>query len=340
MTEYVVIGSGVIGLYTTFLLLEKGIHPANVSVIAEYHPGDQSINYASPYAGAYFSACIGESLLKYSEFTYENIHRVQQSLGKESGVDSVPSTEYLDERPSSGYLKIISGFLEDFETIQDPEVPDAKFGVKYKAWVFNSPLFIGNLKSYLEKAGVRFERKILDHIKQAFGKSTKVVFNCSGNGSITMGGVEDPKCYPTRGQVVVVNAPHVKECVSMWGDDSTYIIKRPHSKTDEVILGGFYQEKNLDANTYGFETDDILQRTTQLYPHLLEANPYGKTLGDLRILRVVAGARPSRAGGPRIELEKHEYGTVIHNYGAGGCGYLCGLGMSNDAVELLEKVCK
>ncbi|KAK6203086.1 uncharacterized protein RJT21DRAFT_119224 [Scheffersomyces amazonensis] len=339
MSKVTVIGAGIIGLYTTYLLTERGIEGKNIKIVAEFLPGDQSIKYASPYAGAYFSACIDEEHLPYSRYTYENLDKLKAKLGPTPGIGNVYSTEYLDEIPDDSYLAKIKDFVEDYELVEPPAyLKTAKVGVRYKAFVFNSPLLISNLLEYLKSIGVTVERKKINHINDAFKENdADLVFNCSGTGSMTLGGVEDPKSFPTRGQVVVIRAPHIKECVSLWDDASTYIIKRPDSINHEVILGGFYQAGNFDANTYGFETEDILRRTTQLFPKLLEDNETGNTIKDLQILRVVAGARPGREGGVRIEKEVTNTGTIVHNYGASGSGYLCGLGMSSKAVDLVIK---
>ncbi|KAK6464084.1 hypothetical protein DFJ63DRAFT_333676 [Scheffersomyces coipomensis] len=336
MSQITIIGSGIIGLYTAFLLTERGIDPKNIKIIAEFLPGDQSIKYASPYAGAYFSACIHEDSLKYSKYTYQNIETLKSKLGENSGIGSVPSTEYLDKIPADAYVEKLKSFLHDFELVTPPSyLTTAKVGVRYRAFVFNAPLLIANILAYVKSLGVTVERRKLSHVNEAFKEGATTVFNCSGTGSMELGGVQDPKSFPTRGQVVVVRAPHIKECMSLWDDASTYIIKRPDSINDEVILGGFYQPENFDANTYGYETEDILKRVTKLNPKLLEDNEKGKEIKDLQILRVVSGARPSRKGGVRIEKEVTELGTIIHNYGAGGQGYLCGLGMSSAGVDLL-----
>lgn len=319
------------------------MNPSDISIIAENFPGDQSINYASPVAGAYFSACVDDlGSLVYSNHTYKNLHKLQDLLGDGCGISNCLSTEVLDNSETASYFKSIGEVLDDFRVLSSDEVqklsPESKSAVEYKAWIFNSPLLISKLLNYFTSLGVSTERKKLSSILDAYGKKTKAVFNCTGNGSKTLGGVEDSKVFPTRGQVVVINGPHIEDCYLRWGENfSTYIIKRPHSKTNEVILGGFYQPNNFDANTYGFETEDILRRTTELYPDLLLKNPFGKQLEDLQILRVVSGARPSREGGVRIEKEILEGGKVlIHNYGAGGAGYMCGLGMSYQAVNLLD----
>lgn len=62
------------------------------------------------------------------------------------------------------------------------------------------------------------------------------------------------------------------------------------------------------------------------------------------MLAVVAGLRPSREGGARVEREKvvvhgHER-ALVHNYGAGGTGFQAGYGMAYDAVETVSDLLK
>ena len=120
-----------------------------------------------------------------------------------------------------------------------------------------------------------------------------------------------------------------------WGkDEPTYIIKRPFSH-DQLILGGFYQKGDWTSDTLKAQTDDVLKRTTTLFPKILNDNPHGNKIEDLEVIRVVAGLRPGRHGGTRIEKEKFDEGKVlVHNYGAGGYGYQAGLGMAYKAVQL------
>lgn len=93
--------------------------------------------------------------------------------------------------------------------------------------------------------GVRFVREKIAHIQAAFSSPlTKVVFNCIGNAAITMPGVEDTKCYPTRGQVVLVRAPQIRSNMMRHGkDEETYIIPRPGSNGN-AIIGGYMQRDN------------------------------------------------------------------------------------------------
>lgn len=280
-------------------------------------------------------------MVHFSKYTYQNLPKVKALLGSGCGLGNCKSTEILDYSESDSYFSSLEDFFEEFEMLSEAELaavsPESKCGVKYKAWIFNSPLLLENLYKHFESKGVTFERRKLSNIQDAFDLDTKVVFNCTGNGARRLGGVEDEKVFPTRGQVVVIKGPHIDQCILRWNDDSTYIIKRPDSKSDEVILGGYYQPKSFDADTYGSETESILKRTTTLFPDLLKKNPFGDKIEDLQILRVVAGARPSREGGVRIEKETIAPNkVVIHNYGAAGNGYMCGLGMAHQAVGLLD----
>lgn len=96
--------------------------------------------------------------------------------------------------------------------------------VRYKTWNFNCPLFLVKMAEFLKGRQVQFKRTKLDHIQEAFGKDTRVIFNCTGLGAATLGGVEDKKMFATRGQVVVIRAPHVSENVFRWGKNyATYI---------------------------------------------------------------------------------------------------------------------
>lgn len=128
------------------------------------------------------------------------------------------------------------------------ELPEGvSFGVSFTTVVINAPKHIEYLHRRLkEQYGVRFVRQKISSIQSVFAANpaTKVAFNCTGNAAKTMPGVEDAKCYPTRGQVVLVRAPHVQRNIMRHGKDyETYVIPRPDSNGN-VILGGYMQKGN------------------------------------------------------------------------------------------------
>lgn len=59
-------------------------------------------------------------------------------------------------------------------------------------------------------------------------------------------------------------------------------------------------------------------------------------LSDDQVVRYVAGVRPFRRGGPRIERQDLAGKLVVHNYGHGGAGYTLSWGSASVAVELLR----
>jgi len=336
----IVFSAGIIGFYTTYNLLESGVPGSDITILAQYLPGDESINYTSPYAGGNFSCITDDNpkTLMYDEFTYRNLAKLQAQMGgAKCGLDRYVSREHWDIEPSDAKKQSLASYLQEYRVIPKSQLPNGtQYGIEFRSWNFNCPKFLKNFNIYLENQGVTIVRKTLTHISQAYlTGATRAVFNCTGIGAHKLGGVNDTKVYPTRGQVVVIRAPHIKENVMRWGDDyCTYIIKRPYSD-DQLILGGFMQLDNWTGDTFALETEDILKRTTELFPKILSENPYGNKIEDLQILRVVAGLRPSRHGGVRIEKELvgHDK-VVVHNYGASGYGYQAGLGMSNEAVKL------
>jgi D-amino-acid oxidase len=58
-------------------------------------------------------------------------------------------------------------------------------------------------------------------------------------------------------------------------------------------------------------------------------------LSDDQVLRSVAGIRPFRRSGPRIEREALGPKVVVHNYGHGGAGYTLSWGSASLVAELL-----
>lgn len=231
--------------------------------------------------------------------------------------------------------------MQQFKILEKKDlIENAIYGIKFTTFNFYCPKFIAFLKQYLTARGATFIRRRLNNIDEAFefgNKSgvTPIVFNCTGIGAYNLGGVADKNVYPTRGQVVVIRAPHIRENRGLVSPHfETYVIPRPHSTGGHVVLGGYMQSGNWDGTaTYGSETASILERTRRLYP---EIDDYGRK--PIEIVREAAGLRPSRTGGTRIEREDLGQGRVIiHNYGAGGTGYQSGYGMAVKAISLMEQ---
>ncbi|KAF9881540.1 FAD dependent oxidoreductase [Colletotrichum karsti] len=329
----VIVGAGIIGLDVALVLAQRGFGKS-ITVVAEYLPGDTAVTYTSPWAGCNFSAISGSdtNALKWDRLGYAHLCNLASEAERESFVKRTPSVEMWDEVVPHEKIKSMSDYLEDFKIIPKHELPEGvKFAVSFTTLTVNAPAHLLYLYERLKNDfDVRFIRQKVKDIRSAFLKpSTKIVFNCTGNAARTFPGVEDKLCYPTRGQVVLVRAPKVRTNVMRHGEDyETYVIPRPGSNGN-VILGGYMQKGNGDGATYAHETKSIMDRTHKISSELREQDP--------EVLAVVAGLRPSREGGARVEGEEIDLGgkrgLIVHNYGAGGTGFQAGYGMALEAAQ-------
>lgn len=341
MGRVIVIGAGIIGLWTTLLLTDLGLGN-DIVVIAKCLPGDQSAEYTSPVAGAHYSCDVAgnsKEMLRWCQLSYPLLRELFKRFEghhEEAGLGRLPQIELFEKPLDARRLNAFKDIVDDFELITDKQwlrERGAEFGMKYTTFNFYSPMFLRFLKKYLEHQGVNFVRATLEHISEAPRMaaipSPRAVFNCTGVLASKLKGVNDPnKTYPIRGQVVIVRAPWIKENMGLSSESlpPTYIIPRVHSN-GRVILGGFYDKGDWTEGTRADQTDSIIARTTRLNPELLK-------FGPLEILEERAGFRPGREGEARIERQIIGNTVVIHNYGAAGTGYQCGLAMAKDAIAL------
>lgn len=93
----IILGAGIIGCAAARQLL---LHGFAVTLIAEFLPGDQNIQYASAWAGAAWHAAGGIS--PDQRYLQAVTHRVllQMAREPESGVCIVDAREYLEQNPT------------------------------------------------------------------------------------------------------------------------------------------------------------------------------------------------------------------------------------------------
>lgn len=143
------------------------------------------------------------------------------------------------------------------------------------------------------------------------------VVNCTGMGAIKLVTPhEAEKMYPTRGQTILVRGE--AESVRFRTGDGyvCYVVRRLGQGT---ILGGCKQDGNWDEKVDPELSEEIQRRCKPLAPELL-------VNGEFDIISEQVGLRPSRVGGPRVEIERvPEDGGVrkfiCHHYGHSGAGY-------------------
>ncbi|KAK9449600.1 uncharacterized protein V1518DRAFT_416449 [Limtongia smithiae] len=343
----VVLGAGVAGLTSALLLARTGRY--DVCVVAKHLPGDFSIEYTSPWAGANWMSFVpgdGTSRLAqydaitYTEFTHLASTRPDAGIGPQRCVVYIRPEEDLAGNVLLGGLTApvpwFANTVRNFSTLTADDVPKGYVrGIAFDSFCVNVQVYLPWLQSQLFALGVPVIPRTLTHLLDAFkahpAGAADLVVNCTGVMARTFPGVTDKAVYPARGQTVLVrnSAPamlSVSGVSNAANDEITYIMTRPGGGT---ILGGCYQQHNWSAEIDPSLAQRIIERAVELCPELVKDGP-------LDIVRHGVGLRPGRVGGPRVELEKLRGGEkVVHNYGAGGAGYQSSYGMAEHVLELV-----
>lgn len=343
--SFVILGAGVIGL-TTALSLRETYLDAHIVIVAEYFPGDYHIDYTSPWAGGnWCSSATDNGILEACDrVTFERFDRLAREV-RECGIKRSPLRMVFDQNIKDAeilskdtgkvwYEELVGGL----DPIPDAELPSgAVFGLDMRStFVINTQVYLRWLLERCQERKVRLERKKVSHVRDAAAaaglKSVSALFNCTGLGSYSLGGVEDKTMYPTRGQVVLVEQPLVPlqrmyfRSPRRVDNDTTYVFQRPLA--GGVILGGCRENGNWSGEVDLDFAQQIMKRCCALAPELGRPE-------DLKVIKHGVGLRPSRRDGPRMEVERKPDGLlIVHNYGASGAGYQGSWGMAQHGVKL------
>lgn len=129
-------------------------------------------------------------------------------------------------------------------------LPGAQSGYSYTTYSLEPALYINFLLARFLANGGTVVRGDVKHISQVveggvdlFTRGTTAttpvdaVVVCVGVGARTLGGVEDKDVYPSRGQVVILNAPWITEAVRLsdvtGAGAQTYVVPRRNGTVSE-----------------------------------------------------------------------------------------------------------
>ncbi|KAJ5165832.1 hypothetical protein N7492_006128 [Penicillium capsulatum] len=348
----VIVGAGVSGLTVAYILSQDQNN--KVTVLAKHMPGDYDIEYASPWAGANYMPVGkgGSDHQAWETATWPALRDLTENH-PEAGIhfrDTLIYNRTKDQGSATGQwfseLTQANPWYEDvvpdFEAMpQERLAPGIDNGQKFTSVCINTAIYLPWLVGQCVKNGAVFKRAVLKHIADAAdahnsGQKADVVVNCTGLSSKTLGGVEDEKLYPARGQIVIVRndpGPMVSVSGTDDGDDEAlYIMTR--AAGGGTILGGSYQKHNWDALPDPNLATRIMKRAIAASPSLVGK---GQGIEGLDIIRHGVGLRPLRDGGPRIEREVVNGVNLVHNYGHGGFGYQASFGCAEAAVSLVKE---
>lgn len=255
-TNHPSVSAGVLGLTCALELARKD---QNVTIIAQDLPGDSTIDYASPWAGAHFRPSPAQTPAEQLEQelmreTYRQLQTIAEQH-PEAGVQFIPAIEYFDSADLTSFLAKENGYIDwpGFRTLAPQEYPVGhpaiQLGVTYRSWVLNSPVYLQWLKRRATRRGVRFIRARVSSVEDALAvirpdpsvsrteERVLAVVDASGRG------LNDPSSFPSRGQFVVVSNSCDRTISHHWADgSSTVIIPRPLG--GGTVIGGTKEPNN------------------------------------------------------------------------------------------------
>ncbi|KAH7076066.1 hypothetical protein FB567DRAFT_152343 [Paraphoma chrysanthemicola] len=369
-----VIGAGVIGLQTAASLLEAGF---KVTIIAKQFPGDESIEYTSPWAGAIWRTHSSPDQKEQCQWDLESYHSWMNAVDSdekaalEMGLKRRPISVYSgSSTQSTADTPWFAPHVENFSIIPPSALPpNCTSGHTYTSIAVNPPIYISHLLAKANSLGAHTIRAdlpsssglssaisaalslLLNSTPSNSNHGVPIVVNCTGLSSHTL--VPDPTVYPIRGQTLLarITPPPDPSTLGIFLREdpaisplATYIFPRPG--TDLFVLGGTKTSRSWDAEPDEWITKGIIERCRNVWPEMRDSG--------IEVVATQVGLRPGREGGVRIEVENvdveldgrvnerkgKENGTVrvVHQYGHAGAGYQLSLGSAGKVVRIVKEL--
>lgn len=360
MSNVIVIGGGIIGLWTAEVLSTRG-HKVTVRT---KQPVDSTTSSVA--------ACVITPLLP-SEWDplgqkfLTAWGRYRRTIAKFRLIDERrnPADGFLEQMPSyeCGYEDDGEKYLEKgfnikifkhlpftkFENIRlDPpvrvqnhlnEYHTCSFCMKFVADFCNTQVFLSYLYNDLIRRGVTFEFIAVKSLDEVRALDADVVFNCTG--------FESPKIFPddslfyVRGQSMFINAEHLEGPYFGIASGHHAIFRHRNG----FYLGSYFLEEPTTISLVPKQIEYELSLQFAQDPYKTLCRRLGFDIPYInfnQISRVNIGIRPFRAEGPRVEADdilassSRQALRVVHNYGHGAHGWTVGYGSAEDAVNIAE----
>lgn len=309
----VVIGSGVIGLTTCLRLKESGF---DVKMITRDLPQDTTSIVAAAFWYPY-KVSIGGETLHWSIETYREY--CLQIKEKVPGLSMILAVELFREKATApSWFDLV----ENFQKSESSSLPlGFKDGHEFLTPLAEPSKYLSWLWDCLLEKKVPIIQEKVSSFDKLF-KDYDLAVNCSGLGSRDL--VGDTSIFPIRGQVQMIEAlPKEVRGLFFFQDQqhATYIVPR----SEDCLIGGTADENEWDLSPNLETAVDIRKRCETILP----------LISSCKTKSHAVGLRPARKE-IRLEIEKINGRTIIHNYGHGGAGFTTCWGCAEKVLTLVS----
>ncbi|KAI1788586.1 FAD dependent oxidoreductase [Ganoderma leucocontextum] len=368
-----IVGGGVIGLTTAWMLLDKGYH---VTVVAkEWATFGKKQRLTSQIAGAlweYPPAVCGQhtdliSLQHSRKWCMVSYHiwdaiAAKPDLAREAGVSVKPSDFFFPFRVETDANQLskmkeiaasgVRGFRHTPAIIKERDI-NKDYGAvdayELLAPVIDTDRAMIWLMDLVQRKGARFVTRtingdLLDQEQALRAEfAADIIINATGIAGTELAG--DPSCYPIRGGLIrVINDgkdfPVIDAALSISADVANEIVFLV-PRNDKILIIGGITEAHKGELDYTLETP-IIKRMRDRAEAFLPQLKRARLDPDYPISQ---GLRPFRKQNVRVERELRpvvgesltKHSRIIHTYGHGGAGWSLSFGCAGDVLAMVEE---
>lgn len=363
----VVVGSGVSGLTTASVLIEKFPQIKKLVVVGREiinDPAHTSLQheFTSWAGGANHMSFASDDDYKQQQWdhvTYKKFMFLGRNF-KNSGIrimknklimfKSLNTPWYIKEKQCEG-VKVISDEELQYRGLD----PEKYKGFEYLTCTITPYIYLAFLRNELEKTNKVKIKKCLktlhsfEDVQEFVGFKPDLIVNCTGLGARTILSTYpcerqeiEEKIIPYKGQICVINKdlPFQVTVENLPSDDyvsdyvksinGAYQFSHIFPRSDGYsIVGGISCPGVYDNTKDEKVSQKIVENIKKFVPELTEDGPVEITFDYVAL-------RPGRKGGVRVEHKRYDDYEVIHNYGIGGAGFQASVGLALEVSELVR----
>ncbi|EEU44864.1 uncharacterized protein NECHADRAFT_49089 [Fusarium vanettenii 77-13-4] len=309
-------------------------------------PTSHAVDYASVWAGAHVRPIPASTpqLAREAAWLKQTVQHLRGQVEREPwiGITPVTGVEYLEatdeayETWNGGSFEADTGLTGFHELPTSFLPPGVVLGFEYQTFCLNAPVYYtGLLRKFLLQGGHTLKRNLASEWEEfSVAPNVAAVINASGVG------FGDPKCFPTRGQIVLTNLTGFSKTIIRQCKDGSWSFVIPRFFDGGTIIGGTKEPNNWETKPHFDTREELIEAAKGLDPGLavsLEGYKGGK---GPHVIADVVGRRPTRDGGMRLQVERKSFlrengRAVVHAYGAGGRGYELSWGVAQEVTSLV-----